>query len=204
MNGRKRLEGDRAWRIILASGSPRRRELLREAGYEFDVVPPNEDVECGVCSQEGPAGLVTDLAFRKAADVVRRLSEEDGYAGRIVVAADTVAECDGMVLGKPASESDARRMLERLSGRDHRVLTGVCVWKLGRKEPNVQLAVTRLAMDRLTAAEIDDYIASGLWEGKAGAFGYQDRLGWIHLVEGSESNVVGLPMELLSEMLEHA
>ena len=70
-----------------------------------------------------------------------------------------------------------------------------------RRQSPVRVAVTRLRMDRLSAAEIDDYLASGLWEGKAGAFGYQDRLGWVHVVEGSETNVVGLPMELLAEML---
>ena len=185
-------------RIILASGSPRRRELLEDAGYNFTVVPPAEDVECGVCSEFGPAGLVADLAYRKAAAVRKTLGSE---SSALVVAADTVAECDGFILGKPRDESDARAMLSQLSGREHRVLTGVCLWRSDADEPLIRVAVTKLRMDNLGDAELDEYIASGQWEGKAGSFGYQDRLGWVHIVEGSESNVVGLPMELLAEMI---
>lgn len=195
--------------LVLASSSPRRRELLAEAGYEFTVMPPPPDIECGVCSESGPAGLVTELAFRKAQTVVGLLPDEEINRGRrrpgslapIVIAADTVAECDGFILGKPHDEEDARAMLRQLSGREHRVLTGLCLWRLGDRQPLVQVAVTTLKMDPLSEAQLDEYLASGQWEGKAGAFGYQDRLGWVHIVEGSESNVVGLPMELLAEML---
>jgi septum formation protein len=184
--------------IILASRSPRRRELLKDAGYNFTVIPPAEDVECGVCSEFGPAGLVADLAYRKAAAVRKTLKSE---SSTLVLAADTVAECDGFILGKPRDEHDARTMLTQLGGREHRVLTGVCLWRLDSDVPLIRVAVTKLCMDKLTDAQLDEYIASGQWEGKAGSFGYQDRLGWVHIVEGSESNVVGLPMELLAEML---
>jgi septum formation protein len=125
-----------------------------------------------------------------------------------VLAADTVAECDGLILGKPRDDDEARRMLRHLSGREHSVFTGVCLWPVGGRlgtethaTPLVQIAITRLKMDRLSDSELDEYLDSGQWEGKAGAFGYQDRLGWVHIVEGSESNVVGLPMELLARML---
>src|SRR4051812_16418865 len=184
--------------IILASASPRRRELLEDAGYKFTVIPPADDVECGVCSEFGPAGLVADLAYRKAAAIRQTLRHE---SAALVLAADTVAECDGFVLGKPRDELDARAMLTQLSGREHRVLTGVCLWRLDGSTPLIRVAVTKLRMDKLTDEQLDEYIASGQWEGKAGSFGYQDRLGWVHVVEGSESNVVGLPMELLAEML---
>jgi septum formation protein len=184
--------------IILASSSPRRRELLMEAGYDFVVIPPAEDVECGVCSEFGPAGLVADLAYRKAAAVRNTLGNQ---SDSLILAADTVAEFDGFILGKPRDEYDARAMLIQLSGRDHRVLTGVCLWRLGDDAPLIRVAVTKLRMDKLTDAQLDEYIASGQWEGKAGAFGYQDCLGWVYVIEGSESNVVGLPMELLAEML---
>jgi septum formation protein len=184
--------------IILASGSPRRRELLEQAGYSFTVMPPAEDVECGVCSEFGPAGLVADLAYRKAAAVRGTLGND---SSTLVLAADTVAECDGFILGKPRDELDARAMLTQLSGREHRVLTGVCLWRLDGGTPLIRVAVSKLRMDRLTDEQLDEYIASGQWEGKAGSFGYQDRLGWVHVVEGSESNIVGLPMELLAEML---
>jgi septum formation protein len=194
---------------------------LAEAGYQFSVMPPDESVECGVCSESGPAGLVAELAFRKAAAVVQAFQQgpKEAWQGHqrpgaplpVVLAADTVAECDGLVLGKPRDEVEARRMLQQLSGREHRVLTGVCLWPLDRhfaeiadgnaSRPLVQVAVTRLRMDRLSDQQLDEYVSSGQWEGKAGGFGYQDRLGWIHIVEGSESNVVGLPMELLAQML---
>ena len=187
--------------IILASRSPRRRELLAEAGYQFEVMPPAEDAECGVCSETAPAGLVTESAFRKAAAIVRQLQQDATQPPAIVLAADTVAECDGFILGKPRDEADARAMLSQLSGREHRVLTGVCLWRFGDPEPLVRVAVTTLRMDPLSQSQLDEYLAGGAWEGKAGAFGYQDRLGWVHIVEGSESNVVGLPLELLAEML---
>lgn len=203
--------------LILASRSPRRRDLLAEAGYPFQIIAPDDDVECGVCSEGGPAGLVAELALRKAAAVVSMIQKNPelvrspGAATQIVLGADTVAECGGLILGKPRDEDDARSMLTRLSGREHRVFTGVCLWPLCLA-PNsagdvsdatlrTRVAVTRLRTDPLPAAEIDDYVSSGQWEGKAGGFGYQDRLGWIHIVEGSESNVVGLPLELLAEML---
>jgi septum formation protein len=204
--------------LILASGSPRRRELLAAAGYEFEVIAPDESVECGVCSQNGPAGLVADLAFRKASavrEVIRQGDKEKGRQGaedgRVLIAADTVAELDGFVLGKPRDEDHARGMLRQLRGRAHRVLTGVCVWPLphpgplpegeGESLPRIEVAVTKLVMNPLSDEAIEDYLATGEWRGKAGSFGYQDRLGWVHIEEGSESNVVGLPMELLAEML---
>jgi len=198
--------------IILASGSPRRRELLQAAGYDVRVIPPVEDVECGVCSESGPAGLVAELAHRKATAVWQQISNNPAPSFErtrtVIVAADTVAECDGFILGKPRDEDDARAMLTSLSGREHRVYTGLIVWPLGqlpafpaRNVSPVQVAVTTLRMDALSTSRLDEYIESGQWEGKAGDFGYQDRLGWVHIVEGSESNVVGLPMELLANRL---
>jgi septum formation protein len=182
--------------LILASRSPRRRELLLAAGYRFEFCPPDESAECGVCSGETPAQLVARLAYQKAADVGRRVGQG------LVLGCDTVAECGGRVLGKPADEDDARAMLCKLSGREHHVLSGLCLWEFPDGKPAVRVAVTRLRMDPLTDAQLRDYLAGGQWEGKAGAFGYQDGLDWVHVVEGSESNVVGLPMELLAEMLE--
>jgi septum formation protein len=184
--------------LILASRSPRRRALLSAAGYRFEVIPPGEAAESLDPSEsppESPEALVARLARRKAADVARRV--ERG----LVLGCDTVAECDGRILGKPSDRDDARRMLEVLSGREHRVLSGLCLWPVPDGRPREAVAVTRLVMDRLDRRQLDAYLAGGLWEGKAGAFGYQDGLDWVHVVEGSESNVVGLPMELLAEML---
>jgi septum formation protein len=144
--------------------------------------------------------LVARLAYQKAADVVGRVEYSFGQAS-LVVACDTVVQCQGQILGKPYDEHDARQMLRRLSSREHRVYSGLCVWPLGQGEPQVEVAQTTLRMDPLSEEQIEAYLASGKWEGKAGAFGYQDRLGWVHIKQGSESNVVGLPMELLAEML---
>jgi septum formation protein len=182
-------------KLILASRSPRRRELLAEAGYRFEVYLPSEAAECGLCGNESPLELVSRMAYQKAADVVGRLS-----AG-LVLACDTVAECDGQILGKPRHEEHARKMLQILSGREHRVLSGLCLWPAPDGQPQVRVAVTRLRMDVLSEPQLNEYLASGLWEGKAGAFGYQDGIDWVHVIEGSESNVVGLPMELLAEMI---
>jgi septum formation protein len=182
-------------KLILASRSPRRRQLLTEAGYQFEVRPASEAAECGVCSGESPAEMVARLAYQKAADITRQID-----AG-LVLGCDTVAECNGRILGKPADEHDARHMLQTLSGRVHRVLSGLCLWKVPGGEPQIRVAITALRMDRLSQPQLDEYLASGQWEGKAGAFGYQDGLDWVHVIEGSESNVVGLPLELLAEML---
>jgi septum formation protein len=182
-------------KLILASRSPRRRELLAQAGYPFEVHPPADTPE-ELLPGELPAQLVARLARQKAADVAGRVSQG------LILACDTVAECDGQILGKPSDQQHAREMLETLRGREHRVLSGLCLWEQPGARCEVRVAVTTLRMDRLSDAQIDDYLAGGTWQGKAGAFGYQDRLGWVHVLEGSESNVVGLPMELLQEMLQ--
>jgi septum formation protein len=186
--------------LILASGSPQRSQLLRQAGYAFDVVPPGENAECGVCSKETPGELVARLGYQKAADVARRLAAAP-CSGEIIVGCDTVAECLGQILGKPRDRDHARQMLQLLSGREHRVYSGLCLWPRASGPPRVRVARTTLQMDPLGDPQLDEYLSSGLWEGKAGAFGYQDRVGWLKIVEGSESNVVGLPLELLAEML---
>ncbi len=217
--------------LILASGSPQRRRLLAEAGYSFEVVVPHESAECGVCSSTGPAGLVAELALRKGANVIdRRLvveqkelgeqkeSRGQGESGQgesnaacLVIACDTVAECRGEILGKPVDEEHARRMLQRLRDTEHRVYSGLCVWPLPARDarqstparsPEVRVATTHLRMDFIGDQQLEEYLASGLWRGKAGAFGYQDRPGWLHITRGSESNVIGLPMELLADMLQ--
>jgi septum formation protein len=181
--------------LILASGSPRRRELLAEAGYNFSVIAPSESAECGVCSNETPPELVARLAYQKAQDVGNRV--ERG----VVLGCDTVAECMGRILGKPVDIEHARQMLTLLRGRVHHVYSGVCLWRRPDDKALVEVASTRLRMDAISDADLEEYLQSGLWEGKAGAFGYQDRLGWLHIEDGSESNVVGLPLELVEQML---
>ncbi|MBN2579689.1 MAG: septum formation protein Maf [Pirellulales bacterium] len=187
--------------LILASRSPRRRELLLEAGYRFEVIPPDESVECEIGDEDHPAELVARLAYLKAADVAKRIHEGHEGGERLILGCDTVVECGGAIIGKPRDAEDARRILYTLRGREHRVVSGICLWKIPHGKPRTRVAVTRLRMDRLSEDALADYLAGGQWEGKAGAFGYQDRLDWVHILEGSQSNVVGLPLELLAEML---
>jgi len=182
-------------KLILASRSPLRRELLSAAGYSFEVRTPCETSESGLHGDLSAAELVARLAYQKAADVAARV--EDG----LILACDTVAECDGQIFGKPTDVHHARTMLDTLRGRRHRVFSGLCLWKVPDGKPDCRVATTTLLMDPISDELLDDYLADGGWYGKAGAFGYQDRIGWIHIIEGSESNVVGLPMELLAEML---
>jgi len=184
--------------LILASSSPRRRQLLTEAGYQFTVVEPSEAVEqaaAATAASIAPQNLVARLAFIKAQDVATHV--ERG----VVIACDTVAECQGQILGKPADRPDARRMLSLLRGQEHRVYSGLCLWRKPDEERRLQIAETKLVMDPISDAAIEQYLDSGQWQGKAGAFGYQDGLDWVHIIEGSESNVVGLPMEMLKPML---
>jgi septum formation protein len=188
-------------RLILASGSPQRRALLEQTGYSFRIIAPTPQAECGVCSQETPPELVARLAYQKAADVVSQVNSAGSLSEEIILACDTVAECVGQILGKPTNGEHARQMLRLLSGRVHHVYSGLCVWRLPKGEPHVTVEVTRLRMDSLDDDRIDEYVASGQWEGKAGGFGYQDRIDWLHIEEGSESNVIGLPLEKLAEVL---
>ncbi|MEQ8846880.1 Maf family protein [Botrimarina sp.] len=194
--------------LVLASGSPRRRGLLEEAGYRFTVVAPRDGAEqAGLCSGCGPADVVVDLAVSKLDDVLEQLEGQGADGPMIVVAADTVAECDGEILGKPRDEDHARWMLQRLSGKLHRVYTGVALAIEAAdhaERVTAEVIATVLRMDPLSEQWIDAYLESGQWEGKAGAFGYQDGLGFVHVESGSESNVVGLPMEYLTERLAEA
>ena len=194
-------------RLILGSGSPQRKRLMADAGYRFEVVPPDDSAECGICSNNGPASLVVELALRKAANVAEKLAiqETNQPIPSLIIACDTVAECGGAVLGKPTDEEHARAMLTQLSGQVHRVFSGLCLWPYAVENPprpiETKLATTELRMAVLSEKDLDRYLATKMWQGKAGAFGWQDRTGWLQLVEGSESNVIGLPMELLAEML---
>lgn len=181
--------------LILASSSPRRKQLLTEAGYTFDVITPDPAAECGMCSGETPPEMVARLAQQKAVDVAQKI--ERG----IVIGCDTVADCMGRILGKPIDRDHAREMLLLMRGRVHHVYSGLCVWSRPDNRFEVKVDCTKLKMGPVTDEQLEDYLDTEQWEGKAGAFGYQDGHDWIEIVAGSESNVVGLPMELLAEML---
>lgn len=180
--------------IVLASGSPRRARILRELGLAFDVIVSDVD-EALLPGEDGPAACER-LARAKAASVASR-------DRRPVIAADTVVVCDGRVLGKPASPDDARAMLHSLSGRAHEVLTGLCL--LAPHALVSSVASTSVHFAALSAAEIDWYVATGEPLDKAGAY-HVDGLGalFIEAVEGSPSNVAGLPVRLLLMLARQA
>ena len=181
--------------LILASGSPRRRDLLAKAGYEFTVEPPDDAAECGICSREQTYEMVARLAMQKAADVAKRVGPS------LVLAADTLADCKGQILGKPANRTHAERMMRLLSGQLHTVYTGVCLWLLPERRVLVDVSVTTLKMRPISELELEKHLDSDRWCGKAAAFGFQDDNDWLRVLKGSESNVVGLPLERLAELL---
>ena len=183
-------------RLILASGSPRRAQLLTAAGYEYSVQVPSDAAECGICSRETAPELVARYAFRKAIDVGQDLDHG------LVLAADTVASCQGQIIGKPRDQDHAAAILRTLSGRKHDVYTGVCLLSISEEKCAVDVVRTELEMQALSEVMLNEYLDSERWIGKAGAFGYQDGNDWLQVIGGgSESNVVGLPMERLSQML---
>ena len=180
--------------IILASASPRREELLQQAGFTFKVTASG--VPELRSPGESPIAFVTRLAREKAQDVA---SKSDASA--IVIGADTVVVCDEEVLGKPADAADAKRMLRLLAGRTHQVITGVCV--LSGDVVELAAEVTMVQMQTISAHEIDDYVASGEPMDKAGAYAIQGRAArWIPRIQGCYFNVVGLPAALVTAMIE--
>ena len=187
--------------LILARQSPRRRELLTAAGYTFTVRAPDDSVEKGVCSKCSPGQLVVDSAVAKAAAIAAE-SEKQVTGPSIILAADTVGVCKAEVLGKPVDADHAERMLKLMSGTAHEVLTGVCLWHLPSNAFMNYLEKTTVEMDVLSQSMINDYLDTDLWIGKAGAFGFQDGLDWVRIVEGLASTVVGLPIERLPQWLE--
>jgi len=180
--------------LILASNSPRRRELLSQSGYLFEVAPADDAVEAAIAVTPNIRDYPLVLAEAKARDICSRF--RDG----VVLAADTIAICNDEILGKPRDRQDAERMLRLLSGRDHEVLTAVVLVDCHCGAELAHLETTRLLMDQLSDSDLQAYLNSQLWQGKAGAFGYQDGWDWLHVVAGSESNVVGLPLERLPEL----
>jgi septum formation protein len=184
--------------LILASSSPRRRELLTAAGFKFEVVPARDGVEHNETSGRGAIDLVEELAILKAGDVALRVDSRS--QPWVVLAADTVAECRGEILGKPRDVGHAREILLALSGRPHFVHTGICLLSSGGRK-HAEIVTTELKMSLLTEEWLTDYLATGHWAGKAGAFGYQEGLDFVQISAGSESNVVGLPMERVIPLL---
>ncbi len=183
--------------LVLASASPRRLDLLRQVGFEpAEIDPPDVDETPAV--RERPRAYALRMAVSKLAAVASR------HPGSIVVAADSVVVCGRRILPKAESESEARACLGRLSGRRHRVLGGVAV---GSPDGEVRtcLVETVVRFKRLEAAEVEDYVQSGEWRGKAGGYAIQGRAArFVEFLSGSYSNVVGLPLFETVKLLKSA
>lgn len=178
--------------FILASQSPRRRELLSMLGLEFEIhtADIDETMDPSLTVEEA----VAQVCRRKA----RHVGEEK--PGRLVVAADTIVVVDDKKLGKPKTPAEAKAMLRLLSGREHRVMTGFCLWQDGRWETHVE--VTKLRFRPLRDEEIEAYVATGSPMDKAGAYGIQDQAAiFVQSLEGDYYNVMGLPLCALTERL---
>jgi len=194
--------------LILASSSPRRRELLAQVGYKFQVCPahiPEDPLE-----GENPIAYVTRLAREKAETVFREMSLSggnspdgplDGPSSIAVLGADTTVTLDNTILGKPRDAADAARILRQLSGRTHRVITGVALVTADGAE--VAAEATAVQFLTLSDEEIAAYIATGEPMDKAGAYGIQGHAArWIPRIEGCYFNVMGLPLALVCSLLE--
>lgn len=180
-------------KIILASGSPRRRELLGAMGYEFAILAPDvdENVEGRACD------IVGALAERKGRAAARLCR-----GGEIVIAADTLVSLDERPLGKPKSDGEAAAMLRALSGRSHEVYTGLCVIDTAAGTMSMDVERTRVTFRPLTDEEIDAYVATGEPRDKAGAYAIQGgAAAFVSGYDGSYNNVIGLPTEKLAERL---
>ena len=181
-------------KLLLASASPRRAELLTQAGIPFRVEVPliNETGE----KSSTPRGLVLKLARKKALEVSARVQD------RYILAADTIVMHDGEVIGKPVDEADASRMLVRLSGRKHEVYTGLALLDASSGRLENGAAVTSVWMKELSTLHIRNYVATGEPFDKAGAYAIQGFAGlFIERLEGCYTNVVGLPLSLLYDLL---
>lgn len=180
-------------RLVLASASPRRQQLLREAGYDFAVFPADIDEE--IYPNLMPIELARHLSFEKAKAVAGRFPHD------VVLAADTVVAFGDRALSKPEDAEDARRMLSLLSGTTHIVITGVTLMQKESEVQQTRSAMSAVRMRRMSREEIEGYIASNEWQGKAGGYGIQDNDPFVTRMAGSHSNVVGLPMEMVEKML---
>lgn len=180
-------------KIILASGSPRRKEILENVGVEFEVVVSEIEEDM---SGDDPKTVVRALAFEKAHDVSKKVAP-----GQLIIASDTIVYCDE-ILGKPADEADAIRVLSKLRNRSHQVYTGICVYVSGTNEKYVDVVETTVYTKNYSDEKIKRYIETGEVWGKAGSYaiqGYGATL--VDHIDGDYLNIVGLPLSKLEDML---
>jgi len=182
--------------FVLASASPRRKELLEKAGYRFAVQPSNVDEDAFDNQGLDSVGYCSALALAKAKDVAEKFPDKP------VLGADTVVDLDGLIIGKPADAAHAEEITRRLFSRPHKVITGLALAWLNKAIEIVQADTTVVYPRKLSEQQIKEHISGGLWQGKAGAYGIQETGDeFVERIEGSFTNVMGLPMELVQQLL---
>jgi len=185
-------------RLILASASPRRQQLLSQAGYLFTVQPSRIDEQAAVGSGIMPGEMARRLAIAKAEAVANNFPEQ------VILGADTVVAFGDFQLGKPTDANHARWMLSLLENTTHIVITGVAVIRRSTMHHATARVMSAVRMRPLTRQMIDRYVESGLWEGKAGGYGIQDNDPFVARLSGCLTNIVGLPMTTTGKMLRDA
>jgi len=183
--------------IVLASASPRRKQLLAEAGYKFTVFPPEIDESNFPSEHYKPCEYAERLALAKAKNVAARLGD------CLVIGADTVVDFKGQTIGKPADAKEAEQITRKLFSSPHKVITAVSIVRLSDGTEIVASETTTVYPKKMTAEQITEHIKSESWRGKAGAYAIQEAGDeFVERIEGSLTNVMGLPMELLQQLLE--
>jgi septum formation protein len=183
-------------RIILASASPRRRDLLTQAGYTFEVVPSDVDESAFEGTASSPRRHAETLALAKAQSVASR------YPDALVIGADTLVDCRGEIIGKAADAEEAEQITRKLFSAPHKVITGLALVRLSDNTQIVRSDVTIVYPRQMTEEHIARHIAGGSWQGKAGAYAIQETGDeFVDHIDGSLTNVMGLPMELLKQLL---
>lgn len=190
------MPGKNPAQIILASASPRRRQLMSEAGYEFTVVPPEVDESTFKTDSVDPLEYTKRLALAKAKSVACK------HPDSFIIGADTIVDFQGRIIGKAADAEEAEEITKKLFSAPHKVTTGVAIVRLNDGTELVRSDSTTVYPRKMTAEQIADHIKGGSWQDKAGAYAIQETGDeFVEKIDGSMTNVMGLPMELLESLL---
>ncbi len=182
--------------FILASASPRRKELLSKAGYKFTIFPSTVDEADFAVENIESCKYAELLALEKAKDVAKK------FPNKLILAADTIVDYSGEIIGKPSNKTQAEQIIRKLFSKSHKVITGLAILKLDEGIEIVQSDTTIVYPRKMTDKQISEHLQSGIWKGKAGAYAIQENGDeFVERIEGSFTNVMGMPMELTEKLL---